>query len=568
MKTRLPHLSLLALFALLLPLTTNSQTTLTGHISQGDGTAPAMAHLHLFPLNGGIGMKPLQTVPVGRDGNFTMKVDEPGYYRVAVTATDHDYCSVPLFVENEAKPVQLQITPVPLRYNQNPESLEIIGSWNDFDFQSAEPMKREKDGTFTYTVKTKEKEIAYQILNLAVTTDGGPRSVNAPGSAKYVYDGGGDYRSIVKVTSGEVVIKLNPKNIVADGGANEPLVIFSDPLHEHLRELDYVFNNTKDQLTKAILKSREDGSSVDPAEIWSPFYQVANEFMKEENPIGVRQFAALSVAKTLQFVMKPEQLKMPDEVMASMRTLLPAESPIWSAEPSLAPAVVALGRDDESAAMMELVERNPNRTVQGIALSHMVMTEFYDGDKEKAKEYYQQLKESYGDMEEVAYVLARLDPDRRIQVGNEVPDFEVALMGSGESGSTAGRVSKASMKGKYYLIDFWATWCGPCVGEMGSLHTAYEKFHSDNFEVLSLSFDASPDKVDQFREAKWGMPWLHTFVEGGFRSDLAQAFEVQGIPKPILVDPNGIIIATEGDLRGANLEKTLERYLGDGQASR
>ena len=196
------------------------------------------------------------------------------------------------------------------------------------------------------------------------------------------------------------------------------------------------------------------------------------------------------------------------------------------------------------------------------------MTEFYSGDQEKAKEHYQQLKESYGDMEEVAYVLARLDPDRKIQVGKEVPDFEVALMGSGESGSTAGTVSKASMKGRYYLIDFWATWCGPCVGEMGSLHAAYEKFHSDNFEVLSLSFDASPDKVDQFREAKWGMPWLHTFVEGGFNSELAQAFEVQGIPKPILVDPNGIIVATEGELRGESLEKTLERYLGDGQASR
>ena len=568
MKTRLPRLSLLALFAFLLPLTTNSQTMLTGHISQGDGTVPAMAHLHLFPLNRGIGMKPLQTVQVGRDGNFTMNVEEPGYYRVVVTATDHDYCSVPLFVEDQAEPVRLQVTPVSLRYNRNPESLEIIGSWNDFDFQGAEPMKREKDGTFTYTVKTKEKEVAYQILNLAVTADGGLRSVNAPGSAKYVYDGGGDYRSIVKVTSGEVVIKLNPKNIAADDRANEPLVIFGDPLHEHLRKIDYVFNSTKDQLTKAILKSREDGSPVDPAGIWSPFYQVANEFMKEENPTSVRQFAALNVAKTLQFVMKPEQLNMPDEVMASMCTLLPAESPIWSTEPSLAPAVVALGKDDESEAIMELVEKNPDRTVQGVALSHIVMTEFYSGDQEKAKEHYQQLKESYGDMEEVAYVLARLDPDRKIQVGKEVPDFEVALMGSGESGSTAGTVSKASMKGRYYLIDFWATWCGPCVGEMGSLHAAYEKFHSDNFEVLSLSFDASPDKVDQFREAKWGMPWLHTFVEGGFNSELAQAFEVQGIPKPILVDPNGIIVATEGELRGESLEKTLERYLGDGQASR
>jgi len=59
------------------------------------------------------------------------------------------------------------------------------------------------------------------------------------------------------------------------------------------------------------------------------------------------------------------------------------------------------------------------------------------------------------------------------------------------------------------------------------------------------------------------MPWLHAFVEKGFESDLAKRFEVMGIPKPILVDENGNILALETDLRGENLEKTLEKFLGD-----
>lgn len=57
------------------------------------------------------------------------------------------------------------------------------------------------------------------------------------------------------------------------------------------------------------------------------------------------------------------------------------------------------------------------------------------------------------------------------------------------------------------------------------------------------------------------MPWLHTFVEGGFNSELAKTFEVLGIPKPILVSPKGIILATEDDLRGPNLERTLAGVL-------
>ena len=63
------------------------------------------------------------------------------------------------------------------------------------------------------------------------------------------------------------------------------------------------------------------------------------------------------------------------------------------------------------------------------------------------------------------------------------------------------------------------------------------------------------------RKDKWGMPWLHTFVEKGKENKLSKRFEVSGIPKPILVNPQGIIIATGMELRGEELEKTLNKYL-------
>jgi hypothetical protein len=100
---------------------------------------------------------------------------------------------------------------------------------------------------------------------------------------------------------------------------------------------------------------------------------------------------------------------------------------------------------------------------------------------------------------------------------------------------------------------------------MPNLHKAYEKFKDKNFAILSLSFDPKPEDIAKFRSEKWKMPWLHTFVEGGFASDLAKAFQVMGIPKPILVDGNtNTILATEMDLRGERLEKTLASVLKDG----
>ena len=117
------------------------------------------------------------------------------------------------------------------------------------------------------------------------------------------------------------------------------------------------------------------------------------------------------------------------------------------------------------------------------------------------------------------------------------------------------------MLGKYYLIDFWAVWCGPCRAEMPNLHEAYNEFKSDNFTILSLSFDPRAEAVDKYRKETWAMPWLHSFIEGGFNNDLSKRFEVLGIPKPLLVNPQGIIVATETELRGENLKKTLSKYL-------
>jgi len=111
------------------------------------------------------------------------------------------------------------------------------------------------------------------------------------------------------------------------------------------------------------------------------------------------------------------------------------------------------------------------------------------------------------------------------------------------------------------LLDFWATWCGPCIGEMENLHKAYEKYKSKKFEILSLSLDQKPDDVVKFRKDTWKMPWLHAFVTDD--QDLTNAFEVVAIPRPLLLDGSGKIVAMEGDLRGSQLDATLAKYLGE-----
>jgi len=121
-------------------------------------------------------------------------------------------------------------------------------------------------------------------------------------------------------------------------------------------------------------------------------------------------------------------------------------------------------------------------------------------------------------------------------------------------------ISSQMLKGKVYLMDFWATWSSTSIGNMESLHKAYEKYRASNFEILSLSLDARGDDVRSFRAARWKMPWLHALVTTN--TGLLTDFLVTVLPRQYLVDGSGKILATQKELEEQTLEKTLERVLG------
>jgi thiol-disulfide isomerase/thioredoxin len=143
------------------------------------------------------------------------------------------------------------------------------------------------------------------------------------------------------------------------------------------------------------------------------------------------------------------------------------------------------------------------------------------------------------------------------RVGGKVPAFNVQDFDHPGQAFTPG-----SFKGKYLLLDFWATWCGPCLKELPNLHAAYAKFKGRGLEVLSISRDQKPEAITTFRKnTAHPMPWRHAFPQGKAADALMAAFQVRGIPHILLIGPDGTILATSEDLRGSKLEETLGRCL-------
>ena len=213
----------------------------------------------------------------------------------------------------------------------------------------------------------------------------------------------------------------------------------------------------------------------------------------------------------------------------------------------LSEETMVLLKDADSYAAA-FIQKNPTSFANLAALQLM-------SDKEASFPYFERvsetMKKKFPDQKNLKAFYDYVDKMKRLNIGSQAPEIKL-------SSPEGKEIALSSLRGKIVLVDFWASWCGPCRKENPNVKKIYAEFHSKGFEVFSVSLDKDKNAwIKAIADDK--LTWTHVSDLGFWQSSVVPLYDIKGIPMTVLLDKEGKIVAK--NLRGEQLAAKVAELL-------
>ncbi|MGB9856440.1 MAG: TlpA family protein disulfide reductase [Caldisericum exile] len=530
----------------------------------------------------------IEKYEINKNGMIKVNFSKVGFYRLRITGINHKATTFPIYFKGENKIIKLEIKLEPIYFKSIPQKIPVIGNFNHWNFDKPLFFEKKSDKLFILKFENKNQldKLQYQIvIDDTIKGEFSQRSVNGLVADQFYLDAGNeDYVSEIKVRNKDIIeieldISKYPKIKIP------PQVVFKDPEYqEFYRTFESIKVLRKEIEVEKVKLEKEHNTITSLFDkltlkkvkgIYSNHLKKLEDLFNKSNNIMSKKLIAIEyifysshlIALKMQpFVKILSNIELNQKFIKKLLNTIEPNSPLWGYyefynQPVKGITSILLYINDNifHKYLNDLVLTNPIKEVQIDALETAIEICFdIKKDKQNGNYFLQILSSNFPNSEAAKIAEDKYGNKGKVRVGSKLTDFEFSLI------SPQNDIKKTTLvqfqNKKYLLLDFWATWCKPCIAEFPYLKEAYNNFKNKNFEILSISFDEDPHKVINFISKK-NFPWHFAIETNGFNSKIAKNLEIFAIPFTVLLSPDGTVVAKGGELRGNRLIETLKKHL-------
>jgi len=542
------HLLITLIFGLLIGCSTeDKEVTISAIVNDSEGKPLPVYGLQIIDVNKGwLGVPEKSfTGEYGSPAQVTLNNDEPVILKLSAPG----YRPTFTFLVPGFNSIALEAT---LQPGELPEKMNpmVIGNFNSFDSRSGIQMELNDSEIWQATFETEQDTIHYAIyLNTMITPPGNTGDVvinpESRGFETTFFS-----EIILPESDSDVTVEFDPATVPA--GESYSNVEITSPTPDRIKGVAKIFTIMSDEYMDLVFSSISHHRSGEPGMYEHNMEQFLDELDALVAQYNNRDVSSAAVLAKLRFT---NEIEVNESEVSELLPVIAPDSPLWIIHPTvLTSALDVTGMDNYENLVHEIAEQSPYPQIRGEALYNLVRY-YHDNDKERQwHESFTRLTSNYPEHFRTTQAFGNYAPEIPYADGLPLKHDEFnSLDGSGT-------INLNELEESYLFIDFWASWCGPCIAAMPKLHELHAEMRDEDFAIVSISIDEKREHVFSFQE-EWEMPWYNAY-ENRHTSDKIRELGIFSIPRYILLGPDRRVLThNQLELRSGDLPEVIRGYM-------